>query len=557
MRKKSASLTVILAQLNVLMGDINGNTQKVLHAAHTAKEKYQADIIVFPELYLIGYPPEDLLLRPGLQTHVDKALKTLCEKAPDIIIIVGHPHQEGAKRYNSASVIQHGAVLTRYDKQELPNYNIFDEKRYFAKGEKACTFRHQGVKFGVVICEDLWHQAPLDNLLKQEPHAIISLNASPFSLMKPNRREEVLRQRTRESALPILYVNYTAGQDELIFDGDSIAMDAKGNVQCRAGLFEETLMPVSLEKKAQGPLFLAPGNVAPPRSQESKAYGALVQGVRDYVNKNGFTGALLGLSGGIDSALTLAVAVDALGKDKVHAVMMPSRYTGSLSLTGAEQQANAMGVKYSSISIEPLFESFLAALAEEFAGLPQDTTEENLQARCRGTLLMALSNKSGKIVLITGNKSEMAVGYSTLYGDMAGGFAVLKDVPKTWVYRLAQYRNEITPVIPDAIITRAPSAELSAGQKDQDSLPPYDILDDIIQRYVEEDASIADLVQAGFDAKVVRQITKRIDNNEYKRRQSPPGIRVTSRAFGRDRRYPITSAYHQQQSLLIEEDYSS
>jgi NAD+ synthase (glutamine-hydrolysing) len=552
---------VALAQINVTVGDIAGNAQRIVEFSRRAHAQ-GARLVLFPELSLCGYPPEDLLLRPAFMQACAEALEG-CAKAladlEDLHVVVGHPHQFGERgdvrsksvavqqRYNAASLLAGGRVLATYCKRELPNYQVFDERRYFASGRDAAqppvVFEVDGTRFALLICEDAWFDEPADAAKAAGAQVLCVLNASPFHLGKLEEREQRMAERSCHVGLPLLYSHLTGAQDEVVFDGASFAVDAQGTVRARAPMFEEALAFVELRGDGQlsGTLTAVP-------SIEAQAWSALVTGVRDYLGKNGFPGAIIGLSGGIDSALVLAIAVDALGADKVRAVMMPSPYTADISWIDARDMAKRLGVRYDEISIVPMFDAFRTSLAQEFAGRPEDATEENIQARIRGTLLMALSNKFGAIVLTTGNKSEMATGYCTLYGDMAGGFAVIKDVAKTLVYRLANWRNtqgraQGREVIPERIITRPPSAELRPDQKDQDSLPPYEVLDAILERYMEDDQSIEQIVAAGFDPADVERVTRLIKINEYKRRQAPVGIRITHRAFGRDWRYPITSKF--------------
>lgn len=537
------TLTVVLAQINPVVGDVAGNTAKIISAATIARDQQQAQLVVFPELCLTGYPPEDLLLRPGLQKRVDKALQTLKQKITGMHIVVGHPLGEvGKELYNAASVIADGQIICQYFKQMLPNYSVFDEKRYFIEGHLPAVFTLNGLRLGISICEDIWFTGPAAQAKDAGADVLLNLNASPFQQGKSTLRFDAVRQRAIENQLPVLYVNQVGGQDELVFDGGSFALDADGELRMQAAAFADELAVVAIEKTSAGIIQLA-GQITGHLPPLASVYQALVLGLRDYVEKNKFPRVVLGLSGGIDSALTLALAVDALGVDRVQTVMMPSRYTAQISLDDAAQMAEGLGVSYSVLSIEPVFDSFLQTLNDTFAGKAADTTEENIQARCRGVLLMAISNKTGAMVLSTGNKSEMAVGYSTLYGDMAGGFSPLKDVYKTLVFALANYRNQLSPIIPQRIISRPPSAELAAEQRDQDSLPPYSLLDQILERYIADDGCFEDLVAEGFAAETVAQVIKMVDRNEYKRRQAPPGIRITGRAFGRDRRYPITSGY--------------
>jgi NAD+ synthase (glutamine-hydrolysing) len=484
-----------------------------------------------------------LLLRPGFLKAAEAAVRRVAEQVRGIDVILGYPQRTPEGVYNAAGVLRDGGIAASYFKSELPNYGVFDERRYFIAGNEPCVVEINGVRVGLTLCEDIWFPGPAARAAEAGARLLLNLNASPFHIDKGREREAVLATRVREAGLPIVYVNLVGGQDELVFDGESFVMAADGNVCTRVPAFEEGLFSVDFSIAADGAIAPLPGAVAPLRTETESVYNALVLGVRDYVNKNGFPRAILGLSGGIDSALTLALAVDALGAARVEAVMMPSRYTHEMSLEDARAQAQKMGVEYHVQPIEAAFQAFLHTLKGEFAGLQPDITEENIQARCRGILLMAISNKKHGVVLTTGNKSEMAVGYATLYGDMAGGFDVLKDVPKTLVYRLAAYRNGIAPVIPQRVIDRPPSAELAPDQKDTDSLPPYDVLDGILEMYVERDACAEDIVAAGYDAKTVERVIAMVNRNEYKRRQSAPGVRITKRAFGRDRRYPITCGY--------------
>jgi len=538
----SSSFRVVMAQLDFLVGDIQGNTGKIITAAVDARDRLRADLIVFPELTLTGYPPEDLLLRPGFIRQVDPALQRLCSEIHGIAVVAGCPLPTPAGLRNAAVVLAGGVIQARYFKQWLPNYSVFDEKRYFVPGDDPVVFEIAGVRVGVTICEDIWLPGPAAQAAEAGAQLLVNLNASPYHTGKGEQRLMALRRRVRECHIPIIYVNLLGGQDELVFDGGSMVVGADGALVQRAPFFVEGLYPVDFTVSATG-VEPETGEVAVESGLEEGIYQALVLGVRDYVQKNGFPGAVLGLSGGIDSALTLAIAVDALGAERVEAVLMPSRYTAEMSNTDAEQEARALGVKYHIMPIEPAFQVFLEILQPVLAGLPVNSTEENIQARCRGVLLMAISNKTGKLVLTTGNKSETAVGYSTLYGDMAGGFAPIKDVLKTMVYRLAVWRNQQSPVIPQRVIDRPPSAELRPDQTDQDSLPPYDLLDTILHGYVEQDHSVDELVEAGFDRNIVERVAQLVILNEYKRRQAAPGVRITPRAFGRDRRYPITSGF--------------
>jgi len=537
-----ASLTVGLAQIDTLVGDIPGNTCKVLAVAERANKERQVDVVIFPELTLTGYPPEDLLLRPALQGRIDAALGELKAARLPVTLVVGYPRLREGKLFNMAGVIQNGELIAEYAKQCLPNYQVFDEQRYFEKGDSACVIELKGLPVALTVCEDIWHPEPMQQARAAGARLMLNLNASPYHQGKQQEREQTLAIQARSGDMPIVYVNQVGGQDELVFDGGSIVVDAAGDVCLRAPAFDEGVYTTTVTFDDLNVRCQA-GEVAPLLEPLASVYQALVVGLRDYVNKNRFKGVLLGLSGGIDSALTLAIAVDALGADKVDAVMMPFRYTSEMSQTDAAEQATRMNVNYLSISIEPIYESFMAALEPSFDGLARDTTEENLQARCRGVLLMALSNKTGRMVVTTGNKSEMAVGYSTLYGDMAGGFDALKDVPKTLVFALAEYRNTLEEVIPPRVISRPPSAELAPDQKDEDNLPPYSVLDQILARYIEQDQSAEDIIAAGFERAQVERVIRLVDINEYKRRQAPIGTRITERAFGRDRRYPITSGW--------------
>jgi NAD+ synthase (glutamine-hydrolysing) len=534
-------LRVLIAQLNLLVGDLAGNRDKVIAAARAARDEQGADLVVFPELTLVGYPPEDLLLRPELIARTEVALAEICAGTQGIALVLGYPRANLGGLYNAAGLIADGRVLAEYAKQHLPNYSVFDEKRYFHAGATPCVVEFKGARIGLTVCEDIWEEGPARQAAEAGATLLININASPFHVGKAAEREAVVARRAQEHGFPVVYVNLVGGQDELVFDGGSFAVDAAGNLMARAPFFEEATLPVDFALDPV-PRPLPAACVSLP-GEEAAVYGALVLGVRDYVRKNGFHGAVLGLSGGVDSALTLALAVDALGSEQVEVVLMPSRYTADMSNEDALAQARNLGVQMRIIPIEPAFRAFLGMLEGEFAGAPADVTEENIQARCRGVILMAISNKKGRILLTTGNKSEMAVGYATLYGDMAGGFAPIKDLFKTLVYRLARYRNRVSPMIPERVLTRAPSAELRPDQTDQDSLPPYDLLDAILKRYIELDEGVAQIVAAGFPDAEVRQVTRLVDRNEYKRRQAPPGVRITRRAFGRDRRYPITSGF--------------
>ncbi len=555
------TLKLCVAQLNFFVGDLDGNVRKIVDAAQQAYDK-GARLLLTPELSLCGYAAEDLFLRPAFIHACDDALSSLASQLAGLkgmAVVVGHPTGSDTRtrsvstqsRYNAASVLRDGAVVARYAKRQLPNYQVFDERRYFSPGDGVCVFEAgegaDSVLVGLLICEDAWFEEPA-RLAKEEGAQMLAvINASPFHIGKGYEREAVMAKRVQATGLPLVYAHLVGGQDEVVFEGHSFALNVDATLAGRASSFKEELFVLNVVHGAAG--LALKGSIEPVRSPEADLWDALVLGVRDYIGKNGFPGALLGLSGGIDSALVLAVAVDALGAAKVRTVMMPSPYTADISWLDAREMAERMGVCYDEISIVPEFEAFKASLAKDFAGLALDTTEENIQARIRGTLLMALSNKFGSIVLTTGNKSEMATGYCTLYGDMAGGFAVIKDLAKTQVFKLARWRNANNPYdtcanpIPERIITRPPSAELRPDQTDQDSLPPYEILDAILERYMENDQSIESLIADGFAREDVEKVTRLIKINEYKRRQSPVGIRVTHRSFGKDWRYPITNRF--------------
>lgn len=542
-------LNIVMAQINTVVGDINGNTQKVVQSVKASEQTHNANVVIFPELTLCGYPPEDLLLRSSMQERIASALKVLEQADFIATVIVGYPLVIEGRQYNMAGVLQKGQWIAEYAKQELPNYQVFDEKRYFTPGDEACVFDLYGTPVALTICEDIWHQTPMIQARDAGAKLMININASPFHQHKLQERIDLLSQRANEGNMPILYVNQVGGQDELVFDGGSFAVQSNGEYCLQAPLYEEGLFLVELSSDDGEVLFIPQVLPQSPIIQDV-VYNALVLGVRDYVRKNGFKQAVLGLSGGIDSALTLAIAVDALGADAVSAVMMPFKYTSELSQNDAADQAQRLGVAYSEISIEPMYNAFMSGLAASFEGRSADLTEQNLQARCRGVILMALSNKMGSIVLTTGNKSEMAVGYSTLYGDMAGGFDVLKDVPKTMVFELARFRNTLLKddgslyeVIPTSVIERPPTAELAPDQKDEDNLPPYSILDQILELYIAQDVSADAIIAEGYDSDVVHGVIRLVDINEYKRRQAPVGVRISQRGFGRDRRYPITNGW--------------
>ena len=531
-----ANLKLLMAQINPTVGAIQSNETKIIEIIENKQSEH--DLIIFPELSLTGYPPEDLLFRQDFYQAINESLQRIQASTKDCYVLIGHPVLDNEFCYNSMSIFHMGQKIREYHKQKLPNYHVFDEARYFTPGIKdPCTLTIKNHTLGICICEDLWQPGPVKDLIEAGVGTIISLNASPFDYLKYPARIELLRSYAKKG-IAMIYVNQIGGQDELLFDGQSFAIDKTGTLCARAPAFEEDLCTVELAQDT------VKGKLTPLLSKEALIYKALVCGTRDYVRKNKFPGVLLGLSGGIDSALTLSIAVDALGAEQVHAVMMPSRYTASMSKEDALQQLNTLKVSHTTLSIEPVFHSILSVLDPVFQGLAADTTEENIQARIRGMLLMAMSNKSGKMVLTTSNKSESAVGYATLYGDMAGGFSVLKDVLKTQVYDLAHYRNTISPVIPERVITRAPSAELKDNQTDQDSLPEYAILDAIIVAYMEQRLSAKAIINQGFKPEEVNKVIKLIKRNEYKRRQAAPGIKISPVAFGKDWRYPITNGFY-------------
>lgn len=540
----ASDLKIALIQENFLVGDTYGNTEKIISLAKQQEQKGM-DLVVFPELAITGYPPEDLLLRPAFLRQIHECIKKICNAVTGIDIVLGAPRSgvgdENGLLFNSAFWIRQGQVLAVYDKKELPNYAVFDEKRYFSEGKSATVVNFKGHKIALLICEDIWLSEPASMAVENGAQHLLVLNASPFHQHKNQQRLSELKKRASETDCNIFYLNMVGGQDELVFDGASFVVSSQQELIAKAASFQTAEIPLLLRTNGT---VSTENDIASEQSDIADVYQALVLGVKDYVEKNGFKGVLIGLSGGVDSALTLAIAADAVGAAKVRAVMMPSRYTADMSFEDAESEADALGVQYQIIPIEQTFEAFLETLHEPLLkGTQTDTTEENIQARCRGVMLMAISNKTGFMVLTTGNKSEMAVGYATLYGDMSGGFGPLKDISKTLVYELCRYRNKLDDVIPERVLTRPPSAELAPDQVDQDSLPPYDIIDAILEMSVEQDKPIAEIVAAGYDLETVARIIGMVQRNEYKRRQAAPGVRITRRAFGRDRRYPITSGY--------------
>jgi len=553
MQHSMQQVSIALAQANFKVGDIDGNLELIASAIAEAKEQNSAAnalddkplMVVFSELALIGYPPEDLLLRPSLQHRIEAALQQVSKLSADVAIVVGYPWSEGGQLFNMAGVWHNGEQIAKYAKRCLPNYQVFDEQRYFTAGAESCVFDWQGHKIGLTVCEDIWHEHPVAETKAAGAELLININASPFHAGKLQQRHELLSNHAKRHQLPIVYVNQIGGQDELVFDGASFVVDCSGDVVASAPEHESALMLVDFDEK----LNVMDSQKALAKSELASIYDTLVLGVRDYIEKNRFKGIVLGLSGGIDSALTLAIAVDAIGKDRVEAVMMPFKYTSSMSMEDAKLEADALGVSYKILPIEPMYDAFMLTLEDEFAGLAPDTTEENLQARCRGVMLMAISNKKGYMVLTTGNKSEMAVGYATLYGDMVGGYSALKDVYKILVFKLSRYRNELAAsqgeaeIIPERVITRPPSAELAPDQVDEDNLPPYEILDQILEFYIEGDLSVDAIIGKGFSSEDVTRVTRLVDLSEYKRRQAPVGVRMTARGFGRDRRYPITNGW--------------
>ena len=538
----SDTLRIALAQLDLLVGDVHGNAGRVITTAQRAHTDLGADLVLFPELTLSGYPPEDLLFHRGFRLQTEAALERVRKEVSGPHVMVGFPEYTRAGIYNSAALIAAGAIVAIHRKAELPNYKVFDEKRYFQAGAQPTVADCRGFRVGLLVCEDMWEPEPAQLARSAGAELLVVINASPYEQHKQREREAVVQKRVLDVGLPVAYVNLFGAQDELVFDGNSFVMDAEGRVVMRAPAFQEGTYTVDFVRQERK-VVPQTAAVAAELSDEASVYSALVLGVRDYVHKHGFPGVVMGLSGGVDSALTLAIAVDALGAERVHAVMMPSRYTAQMSLDDAAEEARLLGVSYSVLSIESMFEATLATLRDEFAGRKPDASEENIQSRCRMLLLMGISNKTGRMLLTTGNKSEMAVGYATLYGDMAGGFAPIKDCSKLLVYRLAAYRNSLGRAIPQRVIDRPPSAELRPDQKDSDSLPPYEVLDPILEAFIEEDLSVDEIEARGFDRATVGRVLDLVKRNEYKRRQAPPGVRVSRRAFGRDWRYPVTNGY--------------
>lgn len=536
------SVTLAIAQLDLTVGDVAGNAAKILEYSNRARDELHADLVIFPELSVCGYPPEDLLFHSGLRKRVENALMEIRDSTKGIAALVGFPEYADDDIYNSCAVFSDGKLLCHYRKQRLPNYSVFDEKRYFTAGKGCAVFSLNGIRIGLHICEDVWNPDPIAASRAAGAECIITINGSPYELDSQETREQVMRSRAIETRMPLVYVNMVGGQDELVFDGGSFVVDAGGDTRFRAPPFDEGLHRIVLFGAASG-VEPESAEIAELLPTEPSVYRALVTGTRDYVGKHQFAGVVIGLSGGIDSALVLAIACDAIGPDHVRAVMMPFRYTSTMSQEDAAQQAKTLGIRYDVIPIAKLFDAAITQLAPIFANQKEGVTEENIQARCRGLLLMAISNKTGYMLLTTGNKSEMAVGYATLYGDMAGGFAPIKDCSKSLVYRLARYRNTISDLIPERVISREPSAELRAGQKDSDSLPDYAVLDPILAAFIEEDLSVEEISARGFERDTVIRVLELVRRNEYKRRQAPPGIRISGRAFGRDWRYPITSGY--------------
>ena len=541
MTKKKISIGIV--QENPIVGDIEGNLQLAINAIDKLSKQSSPDIFLFTEMFITGYPPEDLILRDDLLDASYEAVEKLCEVKPESFIVIGYPKKEGDSIFNCAGVLRNKSVITEYKKQELPNYEVFDEKRYFQPGKGPGIFEVNGLRVGLSVCEDIWHENVIKQLHEKKTDLILNINASPFHLDKIKERKVLISGHAINYSLPIVYANQVGGQDELVFDGTSMAMDGEGQQILQLEKFKEDYKIVNFTSDQEGKLSSEKREEIPEDKELEEVYKALVLGAKDYIQKNNFPGVLIGSSGGIDSALTAAIAADAIGPEKVRTFMLPFKFTSDMSVEDSEKLAVNLGIKHSVIPIGDIYESFADSLEDEFSGLEPDITEENLQSRCRGVILMALSNKSGELVLTTGNKSETAVGYSTLYGDTAGGFGVLKDVPKTLVYELSRYRNTISHVIPDRIIDGPPSAELAPDQQDSDSLPDYAILDKIIELYVEQDKSKVEIEESGIDKSMVDRVIRLIDLSEYKRRQAPLGVKITSRGFGKDRRYPITNKF--------------
>jgi len=538
----SSEISIGLAQINVTVGAIESNVDRIIEFAKRARDEQGCDLLICAELVLTGYPPEDLLLRPGFNSRVEQQMQRLCDSVSGIDLIVGYPKKTDQGLFNVGALICNGKITREHKKIKLPNYAVFDEKRYFVAGKEPCSFNYKGITLGLTVCEDIWHDGPVEEAVDAGAELIININGSPYHTNKIPERRAVVCARAEQTSTPVIYVNQVGGQDELVFDGASFVTDANGKVVHQMISFAESLSYIKVTKTLDK-IDVAGSEMVAESGPLASIYDALVLGVRDYVRKNGFSGVVIGLSGGIDSALTTTIAVDALGADNVDVIMMPFRYTSDISKHDAHAEAQALGIKYHVVNIEPMYDAFMQQLAPVFAGRDEDTTEENIQARCRGLILMAYSNKTGRMVLTTGNKSEMSVGYATLYGDMVGGYNAIKDVPKILVYELAKYRNTISEVIPERVITREPSAELRPDQIDSDSLPPYEILDSILELYVEQDCPPAEIVAQGYAEEYVSQVIRMVDRNEYKRRQAAPGVRISKRAFGRDRRYPITSGF--------------
>ena len=535
-------ISIVLAQLDLAVGDISGNTKLIIDSCEKAKNQHNADLIIFPELSISGYPPEDLLLHSGFKRRINDALNSIKDEVAGISALIGFPDYSDDSIYNACAVLRDKEEIVKYRKEALPNYSVFDEKRYFTSDEQPTVFELKGKKIGINICEDIWHKSAAMKAKESGADLIIVINGSPYEKDGQSKRENIVKQRALQTDLPIVYLNMIGGQDELVFDGASFVMSKNGEIKYRATSFEESmdLFEFDLINNECVPIK---SNISSKLSVAESVYKALVRGTKDYIEKHKFSGVVMGLSGGIDSALTLSIACDAIGSDKVRAVMMPYLFTSAMSLEDAQCQADTLNIKYDILPISSLYDSTVDLLQPIFLNSEKDSTEENIQSRARGLLLMAISNKTGSMLLTTGNKSEMAVGYATLYGDMAGGFAPIKDCTKTMVKKLAKYRNTISEVIPNRVIDREPSAELRENQHDSDSLPPYDVLDPILEAFIEEDLSVEEIVERGFERETVTSILEMVKRNEYKRRQAPPGVRISNRAFGRDWRYPITSGY--------------